>query len=428
MSPAVHRAGNKVQDGGMATSFWHPQALMSQVQHDEIVIVRGEGSYLWTDDGTRLLDATAGLWYANIGHGNQRVADAVRAQMAELETFHSFGRFASKPNKDICDRIVGLAPLGPDAKVFLGSGGSDAIDSAAKLARRYFTATDRPQKRIIVSRENAYHGLHGFGTSLGWMEPNRIGYGDLDPAVLRASATDADDVEKVIMNAGPEFVAAFFAEPIIGAGGVIFPGEEYLHRVRELCREHDILFVADEVICGFGRTGEWFASGKYNLDPDMITFAKGVTSGYLPLGGVIVAPKVTKPFWEDGSQTWFKHGLTYSGHATCCAAAMANLDVIEQDGLVDRVATLEKPFAEAMQSLSDDPHVIDVRTPAGLLGAFQVETAEQGVKLEAEIMARGILCRKVGDGTSIAYSPPFIITEEEIDRMVDAAAQALKTL
>lgn len=412
----------------METAFWHPQALMSQVKNDEIVLERGEGSHVWTDDGRKLFDATAGLWYANIGHGDQRITDAVTRQMSQLETFHAFGNFATPITKALCERIVSLAPLGDDAKVFLASGGSDAIDTAAKLARRYFTAAGEPNRRILISREYGYHGLHGFGTSLGWLQPNREGYGELDPDIIRASATDADEVEKLFMNTGPELIAAFFCEPIIGAGGAIFPGEEYLTKVRELCRQHGVLFIADEVITGFGRTGPWFASERFDLQPDMITFAKGVTSGYLPVGGVVISPKVCEPFWADGSNEWFKHGMTYSGHSTCAAAAMANLDVIESDGLLDRVQELEPKLDEALQSLFDHPNVAEIRSGVGLVGAVVVETADAGQALYEALMENGVISRKLGDGRALQYSPPFVMTDDELAWLTEQTRAALDTL
>lgn len=412
----------------METAFWHPQALMSQVKNNEVVLERGEGSHVWTDDGRKLFDATAGLWYANIGHGDQRITDAVTRQMNQLETFHAFGNFATPVTKALCERIVSLAPLGDDAKVFLASGGSDAIDTAAKLARRYFTAAGEPNRRILISREYGYHGLHGFGTALGWLQPNRDGYGELDPDIIRASATDADEVEKLFMNTGPELIAAFFCEPIIGAGGAIFPGEEYLTKVRELCRQHGVLFIADEVITGFGRTGPWFASERFDLQPDMITFAKGVTSGYLPVGGVVISPKVCEPFWADGSNEWFKHGMTYSGHATCAAAAMANLDVIESDGLLDRVQELEPKLDEALQSLADHPNVAEIRSGVGLVGAVVVETAEAGQALYDGLMENGVISRKLGDGRALQFSPPFVMTDDELAWLTEQTRAALDTL
>lgn len=412
----------------MASKFWHPQAFMSQVTKDDLVLARGRGSLIWSDDGREFIDAGASLWYANIGHGDQRIIDAVVAQMQQLETFHCFGQFTNPPTEALTERIVGLAPLGDDAKVFLVSGGSDAIDTAAKLARRYFNVVGQPHRRILISREHAYHGLHGYGTALGWMPANREGYGELDPDVIRASATDYDAVEKIFMNTGPELIAAFFCEPVIGAGGVIFPGEEYLHKVRELCRQHGILFIADEVITGFGRTGEWFASQRWDLQPDMITFAKGVTSGYVPMGGVVISPTIAEPFYADDPALIFKHGMTYSGHATAAAAALANLDVIEADGLLERVRHLEPRLADGLNSLADHRNVEEIRAGTGLLGAVVVGP-DRGQRMFEALLANGVLSRRVGaTGDGLQYSPPFVLTDSELDQLIDRTRAALDAI
>lgn len=408
------------------TKFWHPQAQMSTVQHHEIVIERGEGCYLWTEDGTRLLDATAALWYANVGHGRAEIADAVAAQMRTLETYQTFDRYATRPALDLSERIVALSPFDDSAKVILSSGGSDAIEVAAKLARRYFHAIDKPEKRIILSRENAHHGLHGFGTSLGWLEANREGYGSLDADIVRTSATDWELVEKSILDAGPELVAAFFCEPVIGTGGVIFPGEEYLARVRELCRIHGILFVADEVITGFGRTGHWFASQRFDLDPDMVAFAKGVTSGYLPLGGLIVSGAVAEPFWRDGSDTSFRHGVTYSSHASACVAALANLDILESEDLIARVRELETVVETAMRPLADLDAVEEVRAGTGLLAAVDLRDAQLAARVERYALAHGVLLRKIARGNTLQISPPFVVTDDEVRLIADTIRAGLE--
>ena len=408
------------------THFWHPQALMSRVKHDETVIDRADGVYVWTEDGHRLLDAVASLWYANIGHGRTEIADAVAAQMRKLETYQTFDRYANRPAIEVCDRIAGLAPLGDDAKVFLGAGGSDAIDTAAKLARRYWSAVGKPDRHVIVSRERGYHGLHGYGTALGWLSANRVGYGELDPDIVRASATEWRDVEKTFANLGAERIAAFFCEPVIGTGGVIFPGEEYLREVRRLCDEYGVLFVADEVITGFGRLGHWFASERFDLRPDMLTFAKGVTSGYMPLGGVVTTAAVAEPFWADGGDVLFKHGVTYAGHAAVCAAALVNLDIIEREGLVDRVAALEAPLEAALRPLADLDGVDEVRAGVGLLGAVQLRDVELATKVERKAYADGVLLRRIAEGHILQISPPFTITEEEIGVIADTIAAAVR--
>ncbi|HEY6030632.1 MAG TPA: aminotransferase class III-fold pyridoxal phosphate-dependent enzyme, partial [Gaiellaceae bacterium] len=325
-------------------SYWHPFADMGAVEASgELRIVRGEGAYVFDADGKRYFDATAALWYCNVGHGRAEIADAAARQLREVAAYNNYGDLTTPAASELAERVAALAPV-PGSKVFFCSGGSDAIDSAGKLARRYWHELGRPEKTVLLSRRNAYHGVNGVGTSISGLPPNREGFGPLlesvqvewdSPAALTAA----------IDELGDERVAAFFCEPVIGAGGVLAPPEGYLEAVRLICRERDVLFVADEVITGFGRCGSWFASERWSLEPDLLTCAKGITSGYLPLGALVVSPRVAEPFFRGG--VMWRHGYTYSGHATACAAALANLDVIEREGLVKRAAGLERELAEA---------------------------------------------------------------------------------
>ena len=259
-------------------------------------------------------------------------------------------QFANRPALDLSARVSELAPI-PAAKVFLTSGGSDAIDAAGKLARRYWSAIGKPEKRTIVSRERAYHGLHILGTSVTGLHANREGLGPLLSDTVQVGTNDPTGLQAVVDELGSDAVAAFFAEPIVGSGGVIHPAPGYFEAVQQICRDNDILFVADEVITGFGRTGEWFATQRFGLEPDMLTMAKGLSSGYLPVGGLAVSKRIWEPFWEDGSDLTFRHGLTYAGHASACAAAaMANLDIIEREDLIGtgaraRAGTRRRPQA-----------------------------------------------------------------------------------
>ena len=305
---------------------------MSAVKRAEVVIERGEGAYLWDESGRRLLDAPAGLWYCNVGHGRTEIADAVARQMARIETYHTFNQYANRPAIELAARVAELSGL-PEPKVFLTSGGSDAIDTAGKLARRYWSALGKPDKQTIVTRDRGYHGLHTLGTSIVGLEIQKEGMGPLVRETVRVPTNDAAAFERTVQDLGADSIAAFFAEPIVGTGGVVHPADGYFEAVQRICRDNDILFVADEVVCGFGRTGEWFGTHRFGLEPDMMVFAKGVTSGYLPLGGVVAAERVAAPFWEDGSELIFRHGLTYAGHATVCAAALANLDILEREQL-----------------------------------------------------------------------------------------------
>src|SRR5919204_68630 len=271
------------------TRFWHPFADMHAVRHAELEIARGEGVWVWDADDNRYLDGTASLWCVNAGHGRREIVEAVTRQMDVLATYQCFGAFSNAPVHELAERLCALAPL-DDPRVFFGSGGGDAIDTAAKLARRYFAAIGQPERTHLISRAQGYHGTHGLGTSIGGIQVNREG-------------------------------------------------------VAALCARTDVLFVCDSVIAAFGRLGTWFGAERFGVRPDLLTFAKGVTSGYLPLGGVVVGAKVAAPFWEDDA--WFRHGPTYAGHPTVCAAALANLDIIERDGLLDRGRELEDEIGEA---------------------------------------------------------------------------------
>ena len=410
---------------GRESALWHSQAHMPTVGSDPLVIVRGEGAYVETEDGRRLLDATASLWHANIGHGREQLAEAARRQMLELETYHTFGGTANLRAIELAGRLADLAPI-EDPKIFWTSGGSDAVDTAAKLARRFWQMQGRADKRIVISRDHSYHGLHAFGTSLAGLEFNREGYGgeSLVPETARVPTNDAAALEEQIARLGPDRVAAFFAEPVMGTGGVIPPAPGYLQAAEAICRENDVLFVADEVITGFGRTGSMFATERFGLDPDMILVAKGITSGYAPLGGVIVAPRLWTPFFVGAEAPIFRHGLTYSGHATACAVAEANLDVIEEEGLVERVAALEPKLTEALAPLADHPSVVEVRSGVGLLAGVQLAPEVDGPALIAACIEEGVLVRVITDNT-VQISPPFVVTEPELGRIADALLAAL---
>ena len=377
-----------------------------------ITIVRGEASTVWDDAGNALIDISGALWYCNVGYGRSELAEAAAAQMRELASYKTYDGFTSPQTEALAARVAEVVPL-DDAKVFFTSGGGESIDTAAKLARAYWAAVGTPDKHVVVSRQFAYHGSNAYGTSLGGMAALTDVYGRLVSDVDQVPWDDAEALADAIDRAGSDRVAAFFAEPIIGAGGVLIPPEGYLERVQEICAEREVLLVLDEVITGFGRTGEWFATGRYGLSPDLITVAKGITSGYIPLGGVIASARVAEPFWADGTANVFRHGFTYAGHATACAVGLANLEVIEREGLVQRVRELEPVLADALAPLADHPAVAEVRTGVGLLGA--VELADPS-KLQAVIDAayeRGVLVRGIR-GVALQVSPPFVITEDEI--------------
>jgi len=409
------------------TRLWHPFADMHAVRGAEIVIARGDGVHVWDQDGTRFLDATASLWNVNVGHGRDEIVDAAMAQMRTLASYSAFGAFANAPALDLAERLSELAPM-DDARIFFGSGGGDAIDTAAKLARRYFAAVGAPDRVHIIGRSQGYHGTHGLGTSIGGIAANAIAMGPLDPAVSHVPHDSLAALEADVERVGADRVAAVFVEPVIGAGGVHQPRPGYVEGVAELCARTGILFVVDAVIGAFGRLGTWFGAERFGVRPDLICFAKGVTSGYLPLGGVVVSGRVAEPFWEHGA-TIFRHGPTYSAHPTCCAAAMANLDILEREGLIARGRELEGDLAGALGTLADHDLVGEVRAGTGLLGAVAfapehlAEHPDLPLRTFAAAKTRGVLVRPLGDG--VAISPALVITPEQITAAGDVIGDAL---
>jgi putrescine---pyruvate transaminase len=407
------------------TRLWHPFADMGAVRHAELVLERGEDVWVWDAAGTRYLDATASLWYCNVGHGRPEIAEAVAAQMSRLEAYSAFGDFSSPPAHELAERLATLAPMA-GARVFLGSGGGDGIETAAKLARRFWIESGSPERMHLVVRSNGYHGTHGFGTSLAGIEANRSSWGPLVPDIGVVEHDSLDALRAHIDRIGADRVAAVFVEPVIGAGGVHPPVPGYIEGVAELCRETGALLVVDSVICGFGRLGTWYGIERWDVEPDMITFAKGVTSGYLPLGGVVVGERVAEPFWGAAGGPVFRHGATYAGHATCCAAALANLDLLERDGLLQRGQELEEDLHDALSQLADHHLVEEVRGGVGLLGAVALPAGVPPAQLALLTRAEGVLVRPLGAG--VAVSPPLTATPEHFELIVEALSTALDAL
>jgi adenosylmethionine-8-amino-7-oxononanoate aminotransferase len=416
----------------MTSTFWHAFADMHVIKDHEVVITKGDGALIVDTNGKEYIDATAALWYCNAGYGRRDIADAVAEQLTQLHAYSSFGAYTTDATLRVADRLAAVAPI-PNAAVYLASGGSDAIDTAGKLARRYWDVVGKPNKTLLVSREHSYHGMHALGTSLVGMPAMRNGYGGggepLVDAVVRVGAFDVDAVARLFDQRGAE-IAAFFGEPVIGAGGVYPPPDGYWREISALCRQNDVLLVADEVITGFGRTGYWWGTQRYDIEPDMITFAKGVTSGYMPLGGVLVGERVRAPFWDEPiAGAVFRHGYTYSGHAGAAAAAMANLDIIDREDLVGRVRLLEPKLDASVRRLASHKLVGEIRT-VGLTAAVALkpDVLEKDAtaidKVIAAALGHGVASR-VLRAHAVHISPPFVITEAQIDTMVDGIGNAL---
>lgn len=410
-------------------SFWHPFAEMNKVQHEPFLVDRGEGIYVYDETGRRYLDAAASLWYMNVGYGRDEIVDAMDAQMRKLPAFHAFIDYGTRPPMELAARIAGVSP-DPASKVFFGSGGSDAVDTAAKMTRRYFNAIGQPERTVFIAREWAYHGMHTYGTSLGGMEPNRLGYGgEFISDVILVPFDDAEAVEKAIDHAGADRIAGMFVEAVIGAGGIRPVSRDYLTSVRDSIRKAGGLYISDEVITGFGRVGDWFAANLYDLQPDLITFAKGVTCGYAPLGGVVAASHVAKPFFDTPGMV-FRHGYTYSGHSTACVAGLKVMEIIEREGLLSRAAELEDEIYQALLPLEELDVVANIRRGVGALAAIQLDVGEDDTlpyRAAEACRSAGVLTRAVGGG-GLQVSPPLIMTPDQVQEMASLFHVGLRGL
>lgn len=407
-------------------ALWSGQAHMPTILGRQIVIDRAEGCYIHTTDGRKLYDTTAALWYANVGHGRKELAEAAYKQMQKLETYHIFGRYVNDQAVALAERLAAMSPIA-DPKLILNSGGSDSIDAACKLARRHWQLQGRPTKTFVLSREHSYHGLHAFGTALAGLPFNREGYGT-EALVHETAIVSFDDpamVKELISEIGADNIAALVTEPIQGTGGVNPPNGEYLQEVQRMCHQNNILFIVDEVITGFGRTGHMFATQRFDLQPDMITFAKGVTSGYLPLGGVFVSPEIWQAFWvNDKTTPVHRHGITYAGHATACAVAQVNLDILEREGLVQRAAELEVVLHNELTALAARrPSVAEVRC-GGFMGGVSLTSEFSNEQIADDLVELGFVARPLR-GNTLQISPPLVTTDDEVRLAIKAIDEAL---
>jgi putrescine aminotransferase len=407
--------------------LWHPFADMAGVPGHEVTVVSGEGCWVTDEQGRRYLDASASLWYCNVGHGRTELADAAATQMRRLAGYHTFDVFTNPPARELARRLAESSPAGPGSAAFFTSGGSEAVDTAAKLVRRYWEVRGQPQRRMLVAREGAYHGMAAYGTSLAGIAPNRDGWGPLVREVVHVDADDPDALSEVVER-HPGEVAGFVGEPVRGAGGVYPPAPGYWERVQALCREHDVLLIVDEVVTGFGRLGAEFGCARFGIVPDLVCVAKGISSGYAPLGAVLSGARVREALWSPGAGV-LRHGYTYSGHPAACAVGLANLDILERERLPERVRDLEPVLSERLGPLEEHPLVDEVRTIGLLAGVELSASARRSAPDLTERVTRrarehGALVRNLL-GHTLQISPPFVITPEEMAHLADVLRTSL---
>lgn len=398
----------------------HLHPFAEPARTDFLRIVRGDGAYVWDDRGRRYVDALASLWYCNVGHGRAEIVEAVATQMRTLAAFHTFDRFANEPAERLAEEIAGLAPF-PDARTFLVGSGSEAVDTALKFARLVHAREGQPQRTIVVSREPSYHGVTYGAVTVTGLPANRDGWGSLVPDVRRVPHDDLDAVAAIFAAEGDR-VAAVIAEPVVGAGGVLPPPPGYLDGLRRLCDAHGALLVLDEVICGFGRLGAWWGADHYGVVPDMATFAKGVTSGYQPVGGVVVGRRVRAAIEEPGFV--LRTGHTYSGHPAGCAAGLANIALLRSEGLLERATAIGERLARGLDALRADGLVADARG-AGAVRAVDLFEDVDAVAVRDGLLGRGVIARPIGSST-IAFCPPLVIEDADLDHVVEALAATLR--
>jgi len=401
----------------MTNALLHPFSPPAMPEGDFIDIVRGEGSLVYDASGKDYVDAMANLWLCQVGHGRTEIIDAVTAQMHQMEAYNTFAPFTNGPAARVAEMIVERSPH-PDGRTFLGCSGSEAVDTALKIARLVQQRRGTEGRQVIIKRTNGYHGTNFGGTSAQGIAPNREGWGDLVPHFLEVPHDDLEAMASIFAEQGDR-IAAVLTEPLQGAGGVFPPADGYLEGLRRLCDDNEALLIFDEVICGFGRTGEWFGAQTFGVTPDLITFAKGVTSGYLPLSGVIVSRAVCEELEEPGFL--LRTGYTYSGHHASCAAGIANLQIMTDEGLDQRANHVGEKLQEGLRALAADGHIESWR---GMGAVYAAELGRDSIPVRNAILEEGVIVRPIG--TCLAICPPLVITDDEIGRVIDTMANALR--
>jgi putrescine aminotransferase len=432
-----------------AAHYLHPFTdFKSLASKGSRVITRADNIYLWDSDGARLLDAMSGLWCVNVGYGRQELIDAATRQLKELPFYNSFFQTATPPAIELAELLTEVTP--PQFKhVFFSGSGSEGNDTVVRMVRRYWDLLGQPGRSILISRNNAYHGSTMAGASLGGMSGMHAQGGLPIPGIVHIEQPfwfehgkgltreafglkAAGWLEEKILEVGADKVAAFIGEPVQGAGGVIVPPSTYWPEIQRICDKYGILLVSDEVICGFGRTGQWFGCETLGFRPDLMTFAKGVTSGYIPLGGVMVGDRIADVLIGQGGE--FNHGYTYSGHPVACAVAVANIRLIQRDHLVEKVRNDLGPYlAEHFSALAEHPLIGEAQS-VGLMGALQIvrdratsqpfdPSLEVGMVCRGHCFGNGLIMRAVGDRMIIA--PPLVMTRAQIDEMAGLIRKCL---
>lgn len=425
--------------------FIHPTSSIQQQQEQgpAIIFEEGYGVYLKDINGREYIDAMSSLWNVNIGHGREELANAAQKQMSKMAFSSAFSTFSHEPAIRLAEKIANIAPESLNA-VFFTSGGSEGNDSAFKLARHYWKIQGKPERRKIISRKKAYHGVSAGATSATGIPEFWDMAGKLMPDFVYAktpyeiSTEEAiNSIRETIEQEGADTIAAFLAEPVQGAGGLIIPPDDYFQEIRKLCDEYGILFIADEVITGFGRTGKMFGLENWQVVPDMMTFAKGVSSGYFPLGGVVVSDEVHSMLKERSKGTLF-HGFTYSGHPVASAVALKNIEIVENEHLLENARKMGEEMLQGFRRLEDDIPIVGSSRSLGLLGAFELfedpatnkrfsPDLKVAPKVIAALAERGVICRSVTyDGTDIiTYAPPLVVNQEELNRILEISHDAV---
>jgi adenosylmethionine-8-amino-7-oxononanoate aminotransferase len=409
----------------------HPHATVGRPP-EPLIVARGQGATIWDVDGTEYVDGTCGLWQCLVGHGRKELADVAARQIEQLEFYASFWDLSNEPAIRLATRLVDISPPGLNT-VFFTNGGSEGIETAIKLVRRAWHARGLPDRHVILSRKSAYHGVGSASLAATGIPPLKEGFDPLTPGFVHLTAPHAlaigegatefllDELRRTIQEVGPERIAAFVGEPIIGVGGMIPPPDGYWSGVQEELRRHGILLILDEVVTGYGRTGHWFGADLYGLEPDVIVTAKGLTSGYIPMGAVLIGDRVVELL--DGTQ--FRHGFTYNGHPVGAAVALANLDIIERERLQERAVELGAHMLDRLHRLDGIPGVAEVRG-VGLMFGIELSGIDDASPVEAGARRRGVIVRATGQ--KIVMSPPLVVERTQLDRIADALEHELRDL